>query len=186
MPPLAALAAWNGAVTALYDEPLAEPRPHRVQGGRPRFLRLGRRLVCGSSLGGAGTRTPAPENSVWKKCPSSGPGIWNRRQYCWGKRGIASLKKEIRRFQEQQEPPGRPVPEQADLEDFVRYMGLGELLDRAWQARDHCYVIWTVKRSMKARCPECGAEITQPKFWYGGNYLDATRSRTMARQSGSW
>ncbi|MEI3579699.1 MAG: hypothetical protein V8Q30_06860 [Acutalibacteraceae bacterium] len=25
---------------------------------------------------------------------------------------------------------------------------------------------------MKAKCPECGAEITQPKFWYGGNYLD--------------
>lgn len=64
------------------------------------------------------------------------------------------------------------MPEQADLEDFVRYMGLGELLYCAWQARDHCYVIWTVKRSMKARCPECGTEITQPKFWYGGNYLD--------------
>lgn len=65
--PLAALAAWSGAVTALYDEPLLSPDLHRVQGGRPRFLRLGRRLVCGSSLGRAGTRTPAPENSVWKK-----------------------------------------------------------------------------------------------------------------------
>ena len=167
--PLAALAAWNGAVTALYDEPLLSP--DRIGCSEEDLDFYDWDAAWCAAVAWAGRDEDASTGKQRVEEMKFWAWYLEQAAVLLGEEGYRFPKKEIRRFQEQQEPP-RPVPEQADLEDFVRYMGLGELLYCAWQARDHCYVIWTVKRSMKARCPECGAEITQPKFWYGGNYLD--------------
>ena len=53
---------------------------------------------------------------------------------------LKERKKEIKKFQEQQEPPV-PVPEQADLEHFVQFMGVGDLQYCVRQESDQGYVI---------------------------------------------
>ena len=169
--PLAALAAWNGAVTALYDEPLLSPDCIGCKEENLDFYDWDAAWCAAAAWAGRDEDASAGKQRVeemkfWAWYLEQAAALLGEEEYRFPK-------KEIRRFQQQQEPP-RPVPEQADLEDFVRYMGLGEFLYCVWQAQDHCYVIWTIKRSMKAVCPECGAEITQPKFWYGVNYLDDT------------
>lgn len=167
--PLAALAAWNGAVTALYDEPMLAPDSIGCRDDELDFY------DWDAAWCGAVAWSNRDENASTGKIRVEKMKFWawylEQAAELLGEEGYHFPKKEIKKFQQQQEPP-RPVPEQAGLEDFVRYMGLGDLEYCVWQAQDHRYVIWTIKRSMKAVCPECGAEITQPKFWYSVNYLD--------------
>lgn len=167
--PLAALAAWNGAVTALYDEPLLSPDRIGCKEEDLDFYDWDAAWCAAAAWAGRDEDASAGKQRVeemkfWAWYLEQAAALLGEEEYRFPK-------KEIRRFQQQQEPP-RPVPEQADLEDFVRYMGLGDFEYCVWQEQDQCYVIQTIQRSMAAVCPVCGAEITQPKFWYGVNYLD--------------
>lgn len=167
--PLAALAAWSGAVTALYDEPLLASDSIGLRDDELDFYDwdaawYGAAAWAGRDKDASVGKQQVEEMKFW---------AWYLEQVAelLGEENYHFPQKEIRKFQEQQEP-ARPVPDRADLEDFVRYMGLGDLTYCVWQEQDQCYVIQTIQRSMAAVCPVCGAEITQPKFWYGVNYLD--------------
>lgn len=167
--PLAALAAWSGAVTALYDEPLLASNSIGCGDDELDFYDWDAAWCAAVAWSGRDEDASAGKQRVEEM------KFWawylERAAELMGEEDYHFPKKEIRKFQKQQEPP-RPVPEQADLEGFARYMGLGDFEYCVWQEQDQCYVIQTIQRSMTAVCPVCGAEITKPKFWYGVNYLD--------------
>lgn len=167
--PLAALAAYWGAVAALYDEPLLDSARLGCKEEQLDFYDWDAAWCAALAWAGrdenAGTgKQRVEEMKFWAWYLEQAAELMGEENYCFPK-------KEIKKFQEQQDPPV-PVPEQADLEHFVQFMGLGDLQYCVRQKSDQGYVIQTIQRSMEAVCPVCGVHITQPKFWYGVNCLD--------------
>lgn len=167
--PLAAMSAWKAAVTALYDEPLlSSDRSDCVEADLDYYdwdAAWYAVLAWKSRDEDFGTgKKRVEEMKFW---------AWYLEQAAvlLGEEHYRFPKKEIKKFQDKQEPP-RPVPKQADLEHFVRFMGVGDFRFCIHRESDEGYVIYTIERSLEAVCPVCGAKITQPDFWYNVNYLD--------------
>ncbi len=167
--PVAALTAWNGAVTALHDEPLLSPDHMDCQEHELECYDWDAAWCAALAWAGrdedAGTgKKRVEEMKFWAWYLEQAAALLGEESYRFPK-------KEIEKFKDQQEPP-RSVPEQADLEQFVQYMGIGDFQYCVSRRNGQFYAVHAMPRSIEAVCLVCGAPITRPAFWNHVLYLE--------------
>lgn len=167
--PAAAMAAWQAAFCAWWDEPLLAQRYADAIDSELDYDDWDAAHLAAIVWGGRDEEAQPGERAVEQM-----------KFWAWYLEQLAPLlgiekfrfpKKAMAVFKEKQFPV-KPLPEAVTLESFCDYIGAGDYLYHTWNGRS-CEIV-TRMRGDHAVCPKTKEECRQLKFYYGVRLLEDT------------
>lgn len=167
--PAAAMAAWQAAFCAWWDEPLLAERYADAIDSELDYDDKDAAYLASVAWGGRDEEAQPGERAVEQM-----------KFWAWYLEQLAPLlgiekfhfpKKAIAVFKEKQFPV-KPVPEEVTLESFCDYIGAGDYLYHTRSGRS-CQIV-TRMRGDHAVCPKTKEECRKLKFYYGVALLEDT------------
>lgn len=167
--PAAAMAAWQAAFCAWWDEPLLAQRYADAIDSELDYDDRDAACLAAIAWSGRDEEAQPGERAVQKLKFWA----WYLEQMAplLGIEGYKFSRRAVEKFKEKQIPP-KPVPEEVSIESFCDYIGAGDYLYHTWDGGS-CEIV-TRMRGDHAVCPKTKEECRQLEFYYGVRLVETT------------